>query len=384
MRVLRSTIGVVLVLALAVPTTATDEDVPRPLLEAVAYMAPSAEEWNRRFEFTDWSELKRLHDGSGITSDSPLKERQRLLLAITRSEALLTPLGLDRLDSWKEAWGWDSTDLAWQAHIGQEDTVLRFGDLWDAAPFREALLSRGYLASPTSGGIRYAPGSDGIELPVSLALDRIDGDIETFDDEAYHSLVVIDVSDAGHTVIVRWGGGAGGLQDGAEADLDEIAATPYGRAAVALKRPVAARIIDRDWTCPPDGSVDWNEAFSHGRYQEEQAALLRSVAPLHAYQALGTGYARSDADSPPAGRIVFVYADAQQAAHDLLGRRRIIEEGEAGTGAPNRSGAAFTVSDAAAVGRELVIDVSPAYGMPDNLHLGSRGADYAMCGPFVD
>jgi hypothetical protein len=384
MKVLRSTIGVVLVLALAIPTTATDEDAPSPLLEAVAYMAPSAEEWNRRFEFTDWSELKRLHDGSGITSDSPLEERQRLLLDIARLEAVPAPLGLDRLDSWKEAWGWDSTDLAWQAHIGQGDTVLRFGDHWDAAPFQEALLSRGYLASSTSGGTRYAPGSDGIELPVSLALNRVFGDIETFDDEAYESLVVIDVSDDGHTVIVRWGGGASGLQDGAEADLDEVATTPFGRTAATLLRPVASRIIDRDWTCPPDGSVDWNEAFSHGRYQEEQAALLRSVAPLHAYQALGTGYARSDADSPPVGRIVFVYAEAQQAAHDLPGRRRIIEEGEAGTGAPNRSGAAVTVSDAAVVGRELVIDVSPAHGVPDNLHMGLRGADYAMCGPFLD
>jgi len=376
MKVLRSTIGVALALALAlaIPTTATDEDVPTPLLEAVAYMAPSAEDWNRRFEFTDWSELKRLHDGKGITSDSPLKERQRLLLDIARSEAVLDPLGLNRLGSWKEAWGWDNTDLAWQAHIGQDDAVLRFGDHWDDAPFRAALLSRGYLASEIASGTRYAPGGDGLKFPPKLALEGVLWDIDTSGAEFRWTQVVIDLSHDGRTVIARWGGGVGTLQDGSEADPEDIAATPYGRAAMALDRPVAANIIDRAWSCAPDGSAN----LLH-EVDDEQEALLRSVAPLHPYEAMGTGYSRGDADSSPVGRIVFVYTDAQQAIDDLPGRRLIIEEGEA------LAPAFFTLADARAVGRGLILDVAPLYGVPDNLHLGWRGgATYAMCGPLPD
>ena len=82
-----------------------------PLLDALAFASPDT----IYFEFTDWTVLKALHDGSDITSASPLEDRQRLVLDMVHAEASRFDFGLDRLATWPELWGWDNTDLAWEA-----------------------------------------------------------------------------------------------------------------------------------------------------------------------------------------------------------------------------------------------------------------------------
>ena len=82
-----------------------------PMLEALSLLPPEID----AFEFTHWSALKAVHGGADVTSASPLVERQRLLLDVARSEATTFPPGLDRLATWSDRWGWDTTDLEWQA-----------------------------------------------------------------------------------------------------------------------------------------------------------------------------------------------------------------------------------------------------------------------------
>jgi hypothetical protein len=376
MRPARLIATLVLALALVAPVTATSTP-QSPLLEAVAYVRPDAEFYDRNLDLTDWSELKRLHAGGGITSDSPIGERQRLLLDIARSEAVRTPLGLDRLQAWKEAWGWDNTDLEWEARVGHGSAVLRFGDHWDATPFGVALKARGYRATDIKGGVRYAPGSDGLELPLRIALERLFGGIDTFGD-TLKARAVIDVSQDGRTVIVRWGGPSRSLNGAARTDPEAVASSPLGRAAVALGRPVVATLIDGRMGCSADGRS--NQLMS-----EEAAILARSVAPLHPYEALGVAYSRSEPTVPPIGRIVFVYPNAEQAREDLAGRRLLIDEGYPWPDSPRAgrySDIAFGLMDIRAQGRDLVIDVAPVNGIPGNLFLSlGRGASLAMCGP---
>jgi len=371
-----------LTISLVVPATASETLVPTPLLEAVAYVRPGAEFYDRRLDLTDWSELKRLHAGDGITSDSPIEERQRLLLDIARSETVKTPLGLDRLGDWKEAWGWDNTDLDWEARVGVEAAVLRFGEHWKADPFRVALEARGYRGNDIKGDVRYSP--DGTEVPLRIALERLFGDIEVFGD-TFEARALVDVGQDGRTVIVWWGGAARTLSRAARtlsraarADPEKVASTPFGRVAVALGRPVAASIIDGRIGCSADGQ-------SNRLMSEEAAVLARSVAPLNPYQALGIGYSRSEPGAPPVGRIVFAYQEAQEANEDLAGRRLLIEEGYPWPDSP-RAGRyrdiAFELIDARVSGRDLILDVAPVFGVPRNLFdaLG-RGASLAMCGP---
>ncbi|MFO7533348.1 MAG: hypothetical protein R6W93_12885, partial [Candidatus Limnocylindrales bacterium] len=90
----------------------------------------------------------RLVSPGPIVAPDPLaeNERQQLVLAMVRSEASVTPFRLDRLASWPELWGWDNTDLAWEATwlAGPEARVLRFRDDWDAGPFITRLEGLGY------------------------------------------------------------------------------------------------------------------------------------------------------------------------------------------------------------------------------------------------
>ena len=115
-----------------------------PLLDALAY-APRG---IYSFDFTDWTALKTLHGGADITSASPLEERQRLVLDMVRSEASGSRFGLDRLATWPELWGWDNTDLAWEATPwdprSESTKVLRFRDGWDSGPFIDRLEALGY------------------------------------------------------------------------------------------------------------------------------------------------------------------------------------------------------------------------------------------------
>jgi hypothetical protein len=99
---------------------------------------------------------------------------------------------------------------------------------------------------------------------------------------------------------------------------DVVAATPFGRVATALGRPLAASIRDGGF-----GRLGTEHLHPSG----DTTALIESVGPLDCYQAYGAGYERAGPGEPAVGRYVFAYARAAQAEADLPGRQRLIEEG---------------------------------------------------------
>jgi len=113
-----------------------------PILEALSMFPADID----AFKFTDWAALKAVHGGVDVTSASPLTERQQLMLDITRDEAPTFPLGLHRLATWSERWGWDTSDLEWQASCcyASDFTIPRFREDWDAGPFMARLDAEGY------------------------------------------------------------------------------------------------------------------------------------------------------------------------------------------------------------------------------------------------
>ena len=128
-----------------------------PLLDALAFAPPDT----ISFEFTDWTVLKALHDGSEITSASPLEDRQRLVLDMVHSEASRFDFGLDRLATWPELWGWDNTDLAWEATWFPFDVrVLRFREGWDSGPFIDRLEALGYSRTDDRYGSLFSDPPD--------------------------------------------------------------------------------------------------------------------------------------------------------------------------------------------------------------------------------
>ncbi len=346
--------SLVLVLVLAIPAAASEDDAPTPLLEAVAFSPPGANP--AEVMFTDWAQMKEFHGGAGITSASPLQERQRLMLDIVRSEASTMEFGLDRLGEWSESWGWDNTDLDWEARLPSEHVVLRFGEHWDSQPFRDALEGFGYHARDLGGFTHYRPG-DEAESPSRLLLRR--GSPQT----------QVAISDDGRTVVIGWFGGIKQvMRAGLRADRAEVAASPYGRAAAALGEPMAAHIFDGRDSC---GEI-WNEFLSGDAHE-----VAASVAPLHPYVALAAGYSRAGAAPSPEGRFVFGYARPWQAREDLPGRRLLVEEGY-------YADVAFALADARVDGTELILDVEPLGGVPKLVLDFRRNPLFTMCGPVPD
>ena len=337
--------------------------------------SPTRREGLYSFDFTDWTALKTLHGGADITSASPLEERQRLVLDMVRSEASGSRFGLDRLATWPELWGWDNTDLAWEATPwdprSESTKVLRFRDGWDSGPFIDRLEALGYSRTDDRYGSLFSDPPDFRPSPGGEAV--LDADELLL---AAPSSPSVAISNDGRTVAIREGDRADKLlRIAARADPATFAASPFGRAAAALGRPVSAIIVDGTPGCHWAGLADID-------YSEEMTTLARSVGPLHPYQALAMGYERSGAGEPVMGRYAFAYKRARQAVADLPGRRTLIDGGYSSRhGKPYRE-AAFTLADAQVDGRTLVLKVAPLYDNPKVFLelLNGRSLSFATCG----
>ncbi len=305
---------------------------PTPMLEALSLLPLGID----AFEFTDWAALKAAHGGADVSSASPLAERQQLMLDLARSEATTFPLGLDRLDTWSERWGWDTTDLEWQASCCNafDFFILRFREDWDAGPFMARLEADGYERRdlPHATSFTLEPGTD---APDRDYLERVLGIEGPMGDAPSRASVAI--APDGRTVVLVWGPDAHEiLKLASRADPVAIADGPFGRVAAALGRSLAASVVGERYVCTGTG-VERD-------LRDEDAPLVEAIGVLHPYQAFGLGYERDGPGEPAVGRYIFAYEHAKDASADLPGRRTLIEEGESiRYGAPYRD-SVFTSS----------------------------------------
>jgi hypothetical protein len=314
-----------------------------PLLDALAFASPDT----ISFEFTDWTVLKALHGGSDITSASPLEDRQRLVLDMVHSEASQFDFGLDRLATWPELWGWDNTDLAWEATWFPFDVrVLRFREGWDSVPFIDRLEALGYSRTDDRYGSFF---SDPPDFSAGSGGEAVlDADELLL---AASRPPSVAISNDGRTVAIREGDRADKLLSiAARADPVAVAASPFGRVAVALGRPVTALLVDGDYACSEVGP-------GNADFLADIAVRPPSVGPLRPYQAFGIGYERAGGGEPAVGRYTFAYERAKQATADLADRRTLIDEGYASRSGRPPEEVALASGDAAPDRRTLILDV---------------------------
>ena len=365
-------LGLAFALTVSAAATAVEEDSPTPLLEALAFVP--LETRAAVLDFVDWAQLRALHGGTDVTGDSPLAERQRLMLDIASAESATMPLGFDRLAVWQQTWGWGNADLEWEARVYGHFAVVRFGDHWDAARFQAALTDFGYTPLAAGSGTLYEP-DPSAEIPWQLRFANMHG-LDIHGQAITEPMVWVALDAAARTAVFgRSADAARILSTGLAARPAEVARLGFGRAASALGTPVTASILDGQAACS-ETTMRWLEG--------DARRMAAAVAPLHRYEALAAGYNRSRAGAAPVGRFVFAYADAGQARDDLAGRRILLEEGNPHNDNVSRyAEMAFGLTDARVAGSRLILDVAPVNDEPVHVmrQVRIKPMLFATCGP---
>ena len=97
--------------------------------------------------YSDWAAMKATHGAADITSATPIDERLAAIVQLTRSEAPFAAFALSHFRGHAEAWGWDTSDLDWEASLqgdGPPVAVLRFRHGFDLDPVAGHMDARGF------------------------------------------------------------------------------------------------------------------------------------------------------------------------------------------------------------------------------------------------
>jgi hypothetical protein len=308
---------------LAAPAPAATPTATSPLLEALGY-APAQ---TTSFYFTDWAAIKA---ATGVAGPLPADERMDYFVSLMDAYAtpsLFTQRNLER--QWA-VWGWDASDLEWEATLGAGEAPLyavKFSpgvDLpalfarYRALDFAESELPHGLLFSH-----EIALGADWVqtELAFSNSAFLPEARIGLFSGSG-EQLTALLASAA------RW-------RD--EARVVETVA--------ALGAVNGAALVDGAMLC------------GHPAITEAAVAAGVDTATLARYDLLAVG-SREEAAGATA-TLAFHYGDEASAAADLAPRRALATEGLSSMRKAPYAETLFTVATSRVAQRTLLLEVTP-------------------------
>jgi hypothetical protein len=350
---------------LAGPTATLPVAPPTPLpveqtrLEQALAFVPTA--YAPSMYFTDWKLIKFYESALDVTSQSPWNERRPLFLA-TRPYNLVSVQGAMAMQQHAQTWGWDFSDLDWEAFIllddyqlpgapaagSQSAYVLKLRRDMDLAPILAHFAEYGFAPQPYGGVDVYTrspePGAAWLKVAGPAVVNTA-----ILPDQKI--LILSEQMPIVHALLDTLAGkepplaGSGGLATLRAVLNDSVTAYVAGGAACAGWNPL-------------------NEPGSRGmsRLSKDQRAeverLLGDGSLLHPYLVSGMGY-RID-DGQAANMLALEYASSSDAEADLETRQRIIAEGSSLTGDPYS--AVMTVKSASRNDKTLLFDLSPVIG----------------------
>jgi hypothetical protein len=337
--------GLLATLAVAGPATAQSPAPnasaggdPAALAEAVSFAPLGAS----AILFTDWAAMRAFHGIDGVTSGSPLDERMDAFMTLSTEEGPFAGFGIARLARHAEAWGWDTTDVDWEAAYwtdGPPVAVVRLRDDIDLDPIVAHYDDRGFsVDSYDDATIR------------SHEMD-VRADWITSSDFGVLNTAFLD---DGRTLVLS------SSVDGVKAALDarhvqSFRAAPASLVAGALGAPLSAAIDVGIGSC----------AAYDPRLAEDpdgpNAAVLDQAGLLRDWEAMGVGTSRT-ADGEPAGRFAFAYGDARDAMADLAGRALLAQQGYSLMTQRPLAERILTLDAFDVDGNVLTLEVTPAEG----------------------
>ncbi len=330
-----------------------------PLGEAVT-MAPLG---TSSILFTDWAAMKAAHGLEDITGATPLDGRMDAMLSLGKIEAPFAGYAIGRFRGHADAWGWDTTDLDWEASYlldGPPVAVLRFREGFDLAPVIAHFDDRGFTVEMTEDA--------------TIRSHAMDVSADWIGDSDFGVLNTAFLDD-GRTLVLSSG------LDAVKAALDArhvmtFRASPAAVAAARLEGPLSAGIELGPDACAAYDPVTLGDPDAGGNAQ-----LLAQAGPLGTWEAMAVGTDR-DAAGEATGRFVLAYADPGQAIADTAGRTLLADQGISLRAQQPYATSVFQLTDVTTDDAELVLDVVPVDGASRRLPqaLFSRDLLFATCG----
>lgn len=313
------------------------------------------------FAFTDWSRIKTALNATAISSASSMAERIDFLLPATRDLGAASGFALQFLEKQADLWGWDTTDLLWEATIsaGPPVYVLKLRNDFDVDALITRFEERGFDQHKQGDALVFTH-------PLDLSVDWRT-ELAVFNAALFpeHRLLIHASSPAAvETAVATFANPA-----------QSWAAAPTYQALAALLADVASVLIGPGATlCAPFDAaglpVDMLDA--------DGQALTRG-AGVQPFAALAVGYTL--AGSQTQGRILFQYASSAAAQDDLAARRFLAEQGLSLITRMPLSKALFTVEDAAVDGSTVILTVAPRENVARRLFdmVNRRDMIFAAC-----
>lgn len=354
--------SLLIILILLVSLTACGKDSKGETnLESASAMMPAD---TTQFSFTDWASIKEVEGFSDLSSQDSMDRRTKFTSqAFVGSFKVNPPIvarhtapssyGLDWFMTHAKMWGWDATDLVWEANFWLPDSapifILQFPQDWDFAPLLALFDERGFEQSEYQGVSIYSNeqylNAEWFRSVTTFAV------LNTAVIPQESRLVLCAQAKEVRAVLDVYQGKADSLAD------DSAAQSVVGRLGAAY----AAFVVTGAEACVE------NELFGERGDQEEiarlRAAMLEEwpeISQVHAYTALGVGYRLED--DQVLGLIVFHYPDDKDAEADLPARQRLAQESTSPQTRQAYSKAVFILDEASVQGSDLMFEVSPVSG----------------------
>jgi hypothetical protein len=340
--------------------TPTMEPTPAPTplsAEPLAIVAALVGDDTATVFVSDWD---RIRGGAPAPAATDPAERLRLMRSI-EPRAPAAGFAMSRFRGHREAWGWDTFDLAWEATlVGRGAPVFVLG------------TSPGFDLTPVLAHFRdrnFTEERRGSALVLSRPLDLAEPWLNTTE-LAIHTTAIFE--DAGLMVLSS---SAEELTRALDRVLDRLAGSevPAGSRAAAFAAAVAGLgEVDA-------AAVELRSDLCAALAPRGDPALAAIAATLHPWTALAAGW-RTDA-AGAAARFAIAYDDPALASADLAGRARLAREGTTGDGRPLID-VTFRLLDARVDGDLVLLDVQPAGGLPVRIQQAflRRDLPFAACG----
>lgn len=295
-----------------------------PYLLAALSFAPLETEL---LSFTDWEAIKLRQHAGGVTGASPMGLRRDFLRSLTEDETAASAFALAYFAHQAEQWGWDTTDLLWEATVqgqGAPVFVLRLRDDFDMEGLLARFEERDFTKTKHSGALVY---THPLDLTVPWRTELAVFNAAVLPDEK----ILIHASDPTTILsVLAARAGAANWQNNAAA---LAVAAALGPASAALIAPGPQTCADLGFAALLSPLLGSSQSSA-----DELAALQQKFfgdKPLHPYLMLGVGY-RYEA-SHPVGMVVMHYPSPDQAQTDLEARQELAANGQSiSTQAPFR------------------------------------------------